>query len=104
MWPTNARLGAVRLAPGHAGHQVRPVLVALAGDQLALDPGVAEVLGQVPRHQGLVAGVHAQRVAGVQADQVTGELDDLAVQIHGRTLAPRKGPPPWAGPLRSRAT
>ena len=95
-----------RLRARDPGDEVRPVLVALARHQLALDAGVAEVLGQVPGDQRLVAGVHAERVAGVQPDEVAGEVDDLLVErIHGGTLARGKARPPVGRAfLASRAT
>ena len=71
----------VRVAAGQAGDQVGPV--GLARDELALDPGLAEVVGQVPRDERLVAGC----VAGVEADEVAREGHDLLVEIgHGGTL------------------
>ncbi len=65
----------VPVAAGQPGDQVGPV--GLARDELALDPGLAEVVGQVPRDERLVAGC----VAGVEADEVAREAHDLLVEM-----------------------
>ncbi len=81
---------------GQARDQVGAVV--LAGDELALDTGRAEVVVQVRRGVRLVPRPPTQqplgRVAGVEPDQVPRNADDLLVQPFGRRACRRHRPTP----------
>ena len=71
---------------GDPRDQVEPS--GIGPDQLRLDPGAGEVLGEQLGGRGLVAG----RIRGVEANQRPGEVDDLAAQsgIGHRSPASRR--------------